>query len=1153
MTVSDALDRQAIRQELDVTLVVEAAAGTGKTTELVRRMVAVLRARRATVDTLVAVTFTEKAAGELKLRLRTALEAARGETQDNHEKAALDDALAHLEEAHINTIHGFCADLLRARPVEAGVDPLFEVMPEPDALALFRRAFDLWLQQQLANPPDGIRRALLRTPPYVHGRGRRTPRQELLQAAWQLVEWRDFPAPWRRVPLDRTQRARDAMAAVHAFVEATRDPMAVAQQLYDAFLPARMASEHVLALERVGPLDVDALEGVLVTLHGTRGFTRYLKNKHKNVRFYKKGVSRDDVFNAYLGLLNVLDGYVRDVNADLAALLHVELRGALERYQELKTRTGRVDFGDLLLRARDLLRGSAEVRRSFQRRFSHVFVDEFQDTDPIQAEVLMLLCAGDARVEDWRAAVPAPGKLFVVGDPKQSIYRFRRADVGIYQEVKQHLAAHGARVLNLSQSFRSVPNIQAVVNAAFAPVMDGNREALQAAYVPLAPAREDPTDQPSVLVLPVPRPFGEYSVTEAAVRESLPDAVGALVDWLVHHSGWKVTEHGRPDERVPIQPQHICLLSRRFSSMGEDVTRPYVQALEARGIPHLLVGGRGFHAREEVETLRAIFQAIEWPDDQLSVFAALHGSVFAIPDDVLLEWRHVFGAFHPFRVPIGPLPEHLMPVREALLLLRELHTQRNRCPVAQTVATLLERTRVHAAFVLRPSGEQALANVLHLADMARQYEAGGGISFRGFVEALGDQAEEGEASEAPILEEGSAGVRIMTVHRAKGLEFPVVILIDLTHTNYAGMPRRYVDQAQGLCAQKLMDCAPLELAEQASMEAARENAEAMRLTYVAATRARDLLVVPYVGDDLGREVYWLPNSWLAPLAAALVPPLERRKKPWKTVGWTAPTKDTVVDRAEKFQNASNAVMPGLYPFGSHQVTWFDPHLLTLDVKHAPGLRRQALLERPVTPGVVEEDLARWMAWKQGRQDSLDRGSQPSVRAVTVTAHAREQEVVPNVELFELPRDPTAPRGKRYGALVHAVLAAVPLDASGDVVAQHAALHARILGADREEETSAVASVTAALGHPVMRRACQAQRVGMLRRECPVTAVTADGTILEGVVDLAFEEQGTWTVVDFKTDVDPGVGLQTYKVQVDLYAQAITRATGQRAVGVLLRV
>ena len=447
------------------------------------------------------------------------------------------------------------------------------------------------------------------------------------------------------------------------------------------------------------------------------------------------------------------------------------------------------------------------------------------------------------------AVRPVAGKLFIVGDPKQSIYRFRRADVQVYHDVCRQLLAHGARHLTLTTSFRGTPSLQRAVNAGFGTEMIEDAWTLQAGYIPLSPDRQEIGGQPSVVALPVPRPYGRRNISAMAIEQSLPDAVGAFIGWLVHESGWKVTTRHDPRTPVPVQPGHICILFRRFVSFGTDVTRDYVNALEGRGVRHLLVGGRAFHDREEIETLRAALAAIEWPDDELSVFATLRGALFAVGDEELLEYRHRYRhAPHPFRVP-PDLPAHLEPIGATLKALARLHTQRNRRPVAETVMRLLDLTRAHVGFALRRSGEQVLANVLHVAELARQYERNDGLSFRGFVEALRDAAERGDATEAPIVEDGSDGVRLMTVHKAKGLEFPVVVLADITAKLAQLEASRSIDGDSGRCALRIGGWSPMDLHDQQAKEHGRDLAEGVRLAYVAATRARDLLVVPAVGDE----------------------------------------------------------------------------------------------------------------------------------------------------------------------------------------------------------------------------------------------------------------------------------------------------------------
>ena len=260
------------------------------------------------------------------------------------------------------------------------------------------------------------------------------------------------------------------------------------------------------------------------------------------------------------------------------------------------------------------------MRRYLQQRFSHLFIDEFQDTDPLQAEILLLLAADDPAESDWLKIRPMPGKLFLVGDPKQSIYKFRRADIVLYRQIRDALVERGGGLVALRKSFRSVPNIQHFVNTAFETEMDGDGHA---EWIPLEQHRDEIEGRPSVIALPVPRPY-KTRLAKEAVNRSLPDAIAAFVAWLVQESGWG------------FKARDIAILFRRRTQGGQDLTREYARALEARNVDHLLAGSKSFHQREEVETLRAALTAIEWPDDELSVFATLKGSLFAIPDEMLL-------------------------------------------------------------------------------------------------------------------------------------------------------------------------------------------------------------------------------------------------------------------------------------------------------------------------------------------------------------------------------------------------------------------------------------------------------------------------------------------------------------------------------------
>ena len=363
-------NRELIATELDKTLIVEAAAGTGKTTELVGRIVALIQNQRATIDQIVAVTFSEKAAGELKLRLREELERARERTTADPAAGKLLDAAVHdFEEAHVNTIHGFCAELLRERPVEACVDPAFAVLTETQADRLFEEAFSTWLHLQLANPQEGVRRSLRRPVRWRFGdESDDGPIERLRAAARSLREWRDHPTAWKRPSYDRRSGIKTLAAQLKAFADLIAKPIKRDDALAVSLAQARITSGDIERQRRmVGdmvPEGVwDAWEASLVALADDRDFASP-RRKGTGAAF-AIGVTREQLMADHGQLLMDLRAFRDNADADLAALLHEEMRDCLDRYEERKQEAGALDFLDLLIKARDLVRDNAEVCASF--------------------------------------------------------------------------------------------------------------------------------------------------------------------------------------------------------------------------------------------------------------------------------------------------------------------------------------------------------------------------------------------------------------------------------------------------------------------------------------------------------------------------------------------------------------------------------------------------------------------------------------------------------------------------------------------------------------------------------------------------------------------------------------------------------------------
>jgi ATP-dependent helicase/nuclease subunit A len=1128
----DARDR--IARDLDESQVVEAAAGTGKTAMLVERVAGLLTTGRGSLSRMAVVTFTDKAAGELKLRIRAAIEEARARIARDLEGGSgegaarlerLDRALEELESASVGTIHGLCADLLREHPVEAGVDPDFTVAAEDNAgPTLFARVFERWFDALMSSPPEGVRRILSRRPRAPAWAG--SMAAQLLEGARRLSAHRDLDRPWTEPPLDLP-------AEVRRLLLDRLLPLAAQVRLCIELRQARPAplapileldGEVRSSIARGEALDVERLEARLLELERPRGWRG------------APGSERDLLEAGLDGLFAELGEFGVRSGEQLAARLRIELAGCLEAYEAEKRATGRLDFLDLLLKTRALLRSDAPVRAELQERFAHVLVDEFQDTDPLQLEILLLLASDDPSEIDPERVRPARGAFFVVGDPKQSIYRFRRADVEGYERVKRRLVDNGdAALLYLTTSPRSVPAIQAAVNAVFTGAMQLDDQAAQPGYVALSPSRAEIPGQPSLVALPLPLPPGEQWPSVREVRRVEPEAVAAFVEWLVRRSGWRVSERRDPRATRPVEARDVCLLFRSFRSMRTDLTRPYAQALEARGVRPVVVGSRTFFLREEIDALACALHVVEWPDDELEVYATLRGRLFGFDDEELLRFRRSGGRFSARRP--GD-PSQAREVRGALELLGGLHPGRNRRSLAETLAELLEETRFTSTLALRPDGDRAVGSVHGLQALARSFERSPTLSFRAFVlhlETLA-QADHGEIEPTPVEDEGEGGVLLMTVHKAKGLEFPVVVLADSPHQ----APRSVTaltDRPLGLYASAICGCAPRELVERRDRELKREQAESLRLLYVAATRARDLLVVPVGESSAGRE------RWLE----VLLPALESRR-----------LVDPEPPGCPRFSSTGAApwrpTAPGLHEAkaGPHRFVLWDPDLLRARARRTSPLRHHDLLAET---GEHAESRRRHLAFVEERARRLERASVPRCRLLAATALSHRPELLPE-ELLDAARavrldrasaalEGTAagPRASSsallVGSLAHAILErARPSRAGLETLARQLGL---ALGTSEEETAAALAKAASALAHPLLLEAAAAP---LCHRELPVLLrldrpAPEPPILVEGIIDLLYEDSGGLVVVDYKTDPEPDPArVEIYRRQVALYARAV---------------
>ncbi len=802
---------------------VEASAGSGKTTDLIRTVTELLGSGQAQLTEIVAITFTEKAAGELKLRLREALEAA-----------GLQEPLKQLELAQFSTVHGFCQHLLQENPVEARVDPLFTVLDPGAAGKIFGECFNDWFQTGLQDPRDFPALARLQRrrfhPLDYQGRAAGL-RPSLQRFAQRLVDHRHCPGDWTAPPAGWQGEMPALLVQLLELSGRYHDELS--DWLRRLYRPVGLAL-HSYQVQQDGREQEACL---CVCQKALRGMSEPSARMQKQNR----------AFAAELYACKLrLDAWKEQADGDLMARLYWELQPLLDEFASRKARMGRLDFLDLLLRTRELL------QRGLKTRYRYLFVDEFQDTDPVQADIVHLL---------------GQHGLYLVGDPKQAIYRFRRGDPAVYSKFQRE---HQLEERHLDNNYRSRAGLVEFLNQAFEPVFQADAYRLQAGYRPMQAQRQDDREQPALLALP----FEERPNTPSVqtIREEMARLTGEFLDWLLRRSGYQVCERGR---WRPVQDRDVCLLFRAAAHNLE----PILAELDARSITHLSLSGRALHQREEVGAVRTALEAIEWPQDRLSVFATLRGPLFGMDEPLLDGYFTRHQHFDPLQA-----PEEEDEVARALRFLGELHRERNGRPAGTTLELLLERTGARLHFAQWAQGHQCLANLSRIVRLAWNFEARGATSFRAFVEHLLELAEEDMGSEGLAPDEGLPGVRLLTVHSSKGLEFPVVILADPATTPVFAVSEASCPESQRFAC-GLEDIYPAHFHALKDREEAILRAESDRLAYVAATRARDLLVVPRFSD---RE------SWLAPLVRAL-----RNEQVWRGRG-ESPVAAAVTDPALLF-------------------------------------------------------------------------------------------------------------------------------------------------------------------------------------------------------------------------------------------------------------
>jgi ATP-dependent helicase/nuclease subunit A len=842
--------RRRIVTELDRTMLVEAAAGTGKTTSMVDRMVGLLATGKAAVDSIAAVTFTRKAAAELRARFQVELErAARGDSRaewSDEPRAKLREALGRIERCFIGTIHSFCARLLRERPVEADVDVGFEELDDAADARLREQAWAEHVAELYATGASVLDRLA------EVGLEIGSLRGSFLEFA-EYPDVEEWPAPETALPdvsgpLDRLRQFATHMEQLAAGFP--RNPGADKLMPLYRQIPRRLRHTRADIVAEV----MELFE--LLREFETGDLTQ--RNWPGGREQAKAELERWNGFAVEIAL-----PLVRVWRARRYTVVMQAIGPARTVYDRLRRETRCLNYQDLLLRSARLLRDNPEVRAYFRERFSHLLVDEFQDTDPIQAEVLLLLAADDPHETRWRKCRPVPGSLFVVGDPKQSIYRFRRADIVTYNQVREIIERNGGAVVHLTANFRTIEPVVHWVNRVFEPQFPAQATSHSPPYERFQVGRVEGSDGDLKGLRVIRTP-----------REIKGNAAADFDAGLIARTIRAALDQGQPVPRAKreiaqgiaprVAPGDFLIITRNTPRLSV-----YARELQKQGIPHVVTGGSALNEVPELALLQVALRALVEPHNPVALVAALRSALFGVSDPQLLQYKNAGGQFS-FRASLpGKLPaEDAQVIGDAFARLRQYATWLAKLPPVAALERMAADLGLLAQAAVRPGGDVQAGSLAKAIEVLRAAQAGNWT-----VADLADHLAELVSDEPDEKRDGIAArplqvpaVRVMNLHKAKGLEAPVVFLADpcgdREHTVELHIDRSG-DRVRGYLAiygelvgyTRPLLAHPLDWDTLAAEEQRFADAEKLRLLYVAATRAGAQLTVTL------RDSYAGSNPW----------------------------------------------------------------------------------------------------------------------------------------------------------------------------------------------------------------------------------------------------------------------------------------------------
>ena len=1093
VSLQDSEDRLLAETTWDRNVVVIAGAGTGKTTILVNRILNLIlrEPNPLAIMEIVALTFTNKAATEMKQRLRTQLLRLVDQADDMiavfrtryHLSAEQVDqrarmALEQMEKAQIGTLHSFAAHLLRLHPLESELDPLFQEDNGSHFKELFYSYWDRWLDDELGSAGQ------------QHDRWRRVLAGITLDDLQQFtaalggdfVDLDELECQCRSLSLEGV--LRDWMTTMHG-----RAVTLLAAQ----DRPKRRKAEQMLAaavqllallLEKGSPGLADMSQEERLTLNKDLGKAPagwdevVFEEAASMIRLAQRLLTVDQVY--FQEVITLVRPFLRQVRHGFHA-------------------SGWIAFDGLLARAKRLLQDHPAVRTRIKQTYRAILVDEFQDTDPVQYEIILYLSERvGSHQTAWHDVDLEPGKLFIVGDPKQSIYAFRRADIEAFERVVEKIHAGGGTIYSLVTNFRSDGTVLDVVNNVFDRLFQPT-EHVQPANERLT-ARSQRKPEVSLAGVQLRLVKSEDDDEEFDVQTATRAEAESLARWLKEELLPGTTVTDRYGHQGLLQPGHIALIFRKLTQ-----AQVYLEALRRYDIAYITDGEKHFYRRQEIIDVVNLLRVIDNPYDTIALVGVLRSPLGSMADRDLLALQQIGGLDYREgeRLSTWSHPQAGM-VRGLYERLAELHQLAPLRPVPDAIDLMFERLPLLELAAASLHGEQAVANLRKTRDMAESLADRPHLTLTGFVDLMITRvSEQPDEAESALAEESLDAVRVLTIHKAKGLEFPVVVLPGLhqgSKTPRKG-PSIHHDWSSRCYSVQMGGRSNLGAVLVDVKMAAREQAEQRRLLYVGMTRARDLLVLS------GGQT-------------------------------TKPGHDTVLSLlGETMAEEQDCSTADQICIGTSRVSLvITPAMVTARRHRTEPLSK--VVPPPALGLILMRRQARQVEWERRRMTprrmtpSSLIGSRPeSIASRTVTGRgadlARLVGVCAHAVLEQW--DFTRPRADITSVIVQVCRRYMRED------------HPQLLTDATDDLTALFANF---LSSEPYRRL---QRATVLGREVPFAMPLGDDQMMEGVIDLIYRLDDRIWIADYKTDdiaaEDVQARVDLYRSQADNYSRAVAASLG----------